>query len=80
MTNPKTAKEVQKNAPHCDQYDCNAYFKGLCLALSDNRFKDDDHCPFFKTKEQNEKECEECQRRLQAIRGNVKNEKENETC
>lgn len=60
--NPTKIKEF----PPCTHSDCAAYEDGVCLALIDNKGYEE-KCPFFKTKEQNQKECEECA--LRAIRG-----------
>ena len=36
--------------PACDHYDCTAYEKGHCIALTVNDYPDDS-CPFFKAKD-----------------------------
>lgn len=66
---------MAKKIAYCDRDDCAAYFDGICNALRNNDFGDRE-CPFFKTKEQNEKERKECAIRM--IVGT--NEKENEVC
>lgn len=32
--------------------ECFAYMKGRCKCLTDTNFKNTNHCPFFKTREQ----------------------------
>ena len=45
---------MAKEIAYCDRSECAAHFDGICMALRNNDFGDRE-CPFFKTKEQNEK-------------------------
>ena len=51
------------NYPPCGVNKCAANEKDHCLALTQNNFGDR-KCPFYKTKEQNEKELKYCQKRM----------------
>lgn len=47
---------MSSGAPRCHRVDCFANEIGRCVALRTAKFKGDKDCPFFKTKEQLNKE------------------------
>ena len=55
-----------KRCPACYEAECAANKDLHCIALTDNNFGGK-KCPFFKTKEQNEKERAYCEQRLEAL-------------
>lgn len=55
-----------KHCPACTKDECAANEDLHCIALTDNNFGGKE-CPFFKTKEQNEKERAYCEQRLAAL-------------
>lgn len=55
----------QMNCPYCGKSDCFACDGGKCVVLVDNNFRRE--CPFYKTKEQVEKEQAYCDERMANI-------------
>lgn len=62
-----------KRCPTCLETECAANEELHCVALTDNNFGGK-KCPFFKTKEQNEKERAYCEQRLADIGRGIQEE------
>lgn len=64
---PKSAEKIREEMeqlPVCVEYtDCHAWQEGRCISLTDNRFGERD-CPFYKRKSRNNREQQECLKRL----------------
>ena len=58
--------ETKDKGPTCNKVECGANEDGFCVCLLNNNFGKRE-CPFFKTKEQCEKEKAYCQERLATI-------------
>lgn len=56
--------------PTCNVVECFACEDGYCLILTNNKFGERE-CPFFKTREQVEKEREYCRKRMAENRKGV---------
>ena len=59
--------EYSKICPTCGALDCDANEEGRCIALRKNDFGNR-KCPFYKTKEEAEKDRAKCEERLANIR------------
>jgi len=64
----------------CERKGCFAYKGGVCLALTDNKFKDNKPCPFFKTKEELDAQEELCKERMRYLLKKLKDGVKNEDC
>jgi hypothetical protein len=59
-----------KICPPCGAVECAGCENGKCIFLTDNNFGEKG-CPFFKTKEQAQKEKDYCQQRLANIKKGI---------
>ena len=60
---------IEYNTHDCNKRDCFAYDRRrmACLCLENTNFKGRP-CPFYKTKEQNDKECESAKQRYERLK------------